>query len=43
MWHLLNGRENRAREYFEKATTPPAQMSAFGSVAAYYELQRMKK
>lgn len=32
----------RAREYFEKATTPPAQQSGFGSVASYYELQRMK-
>lgn len=43
LWHLLNGRESRAREYFEKATSAPAQQSAFGSVAAYYELQRMKK
>ena len=43
VWHLVNGREARAREYFEKATSPPAQQSAFGSVAAYYELQRMKK
>jgi tetratricopeptide (TPR) repeat protein len=43
VWHLLNGRETRAREYFEKAAAPPAQQSAFGSVAAYYELQRMKK
>ncbi len=43
VWHLLNGRQARAREYFEKATTPPAQLAAFGSVAAYYELQRMKK
>ena len=43
LWHLANGREARAREYFEKAAMPPAQQSAFGSVAAYYELQRMKK
>jgi tetratricopeptide (TPR) repeat protein len=43
LWHLLNGRESRAKEYFEKATAPGAQQSAFGSVAAYYELQRMKK
>jgi tetratricopeptide (TPR) repeat protein len=43
VWHLLNGREARAREYFQKATSPPAQQSAFGSVAAYYELQRLKK
>ena len=42
LWHLLNGRAVRAREYFEEATAPPAQESAFGSVAAYYELQRMK-
>lgn len=43
LWHLLNGRQTRAREYFEKATSPPAQQSGFGSVAAYYELRRMKK
>jgi len=43
VWHLVNGREARAREYFQKASSPPAQQSAFGSVAAYYELQRMKK
>jgi tetratricopeptide (TPR) repeat protein len=43
VWHLVNGREVRAREYFEKATTPPAQQSGFGSVASYYELQRMKQ
>lgn len=43
VWHLTNGRVDRAREYFEKAASPPAQQSAFGSVAAYYELQRMKK
>jgi tetratricopeptide (TPR) repeat protein len=36
-------RHGRAREYFEKAVAPPAQQSAFGAVAAYYELQRMKK
>src|SRR5262249_18046731 len=24
VWHLLNGRPARAREYFEKATAPPA-------------------
>lgn len=42
LWHLLNGRDARAREYFEKAASPPAQLSGFGSVAAYYELQRMK-
>jgi tetratricopeptide (TPR) repeat protein len=43
VWHLLNGRDAQAREYFQKAVSPPAQQSAFGSVAAYYELQRMKK
>lgn len=42
VWHLVNGREAKAREYFEKATAPPAQPSGFGSVASYYELQRMK-
>jgi len=43
VWHLLNNREAKAREYFERAATPPAQQSAFGSVAAFYELQRMKR
>jgi tetratricopeptide (TPR) repeat protein len=43
VWHLVNGRQARAREYFEKATAPPAQQSGFGSVASYYELQRMKQ
>ena len=43
IWHLLNGREQKAREYFEKAVTPPAQQSAFGAVASYFELERMKK
>ena len=43
VWHLVNGRQARAREYFEKATTPPAQQSGFGSVASYYELLRMKQ
>lgn len=43
MWHLLNGREQKAREYFDKALTPPAQQTAFGAVASYYERQRMKR
>jgi len=43
VWHLVNGRPVRAREYFEKATAPPAQQSGFGSVASYYELQRIKR
>ena len=42
VWHLVNGRQDKAREYFEKAIAPPAQQSGFGSVASYYELQRMK-
>lgn len=42
VWHLLNGREQKAREYFEKALAPPAQQSAFGAVASHYELKRMK-
>jgi spermidine synthase len=41
VWHLVNHREDRAREYFENATAPPAQQSGFGSVASYYELQRL--
>jgi Flp pilus assembly protein TadD len=43
MWHLLNGRDAKAREYFEKASAPPAQRSAFGTVASEIELERMKK
>ncbi len=43
VWHLVNRREAKAREYFEKATSPPAQPSAFGSVAAFYELRRMTR
>ena len=39
LWHLVNGRDARAREYFEKAVAPPAQQTAFGSVAAYYLAQ----
>jgi len=42
IWHLLNGREPKAREYFQKAVTPPAQQSAFGAVASSVELSRMK-
>lgn len=42
LWHLVNGREARAREYFTKATSPPANQGAFGAVAAFYELERMK-
>lgn len=42
VWHLLNGREQKAREYFEKAIAPPAQLTGFGAVASYFELQRMK-
>jgi len=42
VWHLLNGREQKAREYFERALAPPTQSSAFGAVASYFELQRMK-
>jgi tetratricopeptide (TPR) repeat protein len=42
MWHLLNGRTQQARQYFEKAVAPPAQQSAFGAVASAAELNRMK-
>jgi tetratricopeptide (TPR) repeat protein len=42
IWHLLNGRDARAREYFDKAVTPPAQPTAFGAVASHFELKRMK-
>jgi tetratricopeptide (TPR) repeat protein len=43
IWHQLNGRDDKARDYFTKATTPPAQQSAFGAVASEIELQRTKK
>ena len=43
VWHLLNGRPQKAREYFEKALAPPAQLTGFGAVASYFELERMKK
>jgi tetratricopeptide (TPR) repeat protein len=43
VWHLLNGREQQARAYFEKAMAPPAQPTNFGAVASYFELERMKK
>lgn len=43
IWHLLNGREQKAREYFTKAVTPPAQQSAFGAVASHFELERLQR
>ena len=43
VWHLVNGREQQARGYFEKALTPPAQPTGFGAVASYFELERMKR
>jgi tetratricopeptide (TPR) repeat protein len=42
IWHLLNGRDRQAREYFQKALTPPAQPTAFGAVASHFELQRTR-
>lgn len=42
IWHLLNGRDQKARDYFEKALGPGAQASAFGAVASDVELKRMK-
>ena len=42
VWHLLNGRADRAREYFEKAVSPAAQKTGFGAVASDFELRRMK-
>ncbi|MGH9315404.1 MAG: tetratricopeptide repeat protein [Vicinamibacterales bacterium] len=41
MWHLLNGRPDRAKEYFTKATASDA-WNAFGFVASDVELKRMK-
>ncbi len=43
VWHLLNGREPQARSYFEKAIAPPAQLTGFGAVASYFELERMTR
>lgn len=41
LWHLLNGRPDRAREYFEKATSSDF-WPAFGHVASEIEIKRMK-
>lgn len=41
LWHLLEGRPDRAREYFERATTSDY-WPAFGFIAAEVELTRMK-
>ena len=42
VWHLLEGRADRAREYFEKAVSAEAKQ-AFGAIAAEAELKRMKR
>ena len=42
LWHLLNGRPEKAREYFVKATSGDY-WPAFGFVAAEVELARMKQ
>ena len=41
VWHLLNGRPDMARGYFQKATATDATY-AFGSIAAGAELQHMQ-
>lgn len=41
LWHLLNGRPDRARGYFQKATATDATY-AFGSIAADAELKHME-
>jgi tetratricopeptide (TPR) repeat protein len=41
MWHQLNGRPDRAKEYFTKATSTEA-WYAFGYIASQIELKRMK-
>ena len=41
LWHLLSGRPDRAREYFEKAASAEIKY-AFGAVAAEAELKRLK-
>jgi tetratricopeptide (TPR) repeat protein len=40
LWHLLGGRSDRAREYFEKAASAEVKY-AFGAVAAEAELAKM--
>ncbi len=41
LWHLLNGRPEKAKEYFEKATKSDT-WQAFGYIAAEMELKKMK-
>lgn len=41
LWHLLQGRTDRAREYFQKASATEAR-AAFGYIASETELKRMK-
>jgi len=41
LWHLLNGRSEKAREYFEKASSGEY-WPAFGFVAAEVELSRLR-
>jgi tetratricopeptide (TPR) repeat protein len=42
VWHLLEGRHDRARDYFEKAANAEVKY-AFGAVAAAAELMRMSR
>jgi tetratricopeptide (TPR) repeat protein len=42
LWHLLNGRQERAREYFLAAASAEVEY-AFGAVAAEAELKRMTR
>lgn len=42
LWHLLQGRTDRAREYFQKASATEAR-AAFGYIASETELKRMAK
>ena len=41
LWHLLNGRPDKARPYFEKATSSET-WQAFGYIAAEMELKKIK-
>lgn len=41
LWHLLNGRPEKARPYFEKATASDT-WQAFGYIASEMELKKMK-
>lgn len=42
LWHLLNGRKEQARSYFQQATSTGSLRTAFGFIASEVELKRMQ-